>query len=316
MMRSSGGGFVVNVSIDPDDDGFIGRECPITQCEGYFKITPGTGLSGSPTCYCPYCGHSADHDEFSTKEQVEYAQSVAFNRYTDELLKGLRRHEFRSKPQGGLINFSMKVTGSPHPIAYYREKLLETEVTCASCTLRYAVYGVFAVCPDCGAHNSVQMLEKNLELATKQIALAASVDAELAEYLINDALENEVAAFDGFGREICLVNATKSSAPPKAEKLSFQNLPRAQEQVRKLFGFDLTSAVKPDEWATASRCFQKRHLLAHKMGVVDHSYVNETGDTQAVVGRKIRITGSEVEELAEILRRIGNHLATHLNRLP
>jgi len=304
----------MNVPLEPDD-GFIGRECPIATCETYFKIMPGTGIEGSAICYCPYCGHWDEHEQFPTKDQVEYAQSVALNRFSNKLSRRLRRHEFRNKPIGGLLNISMKVTGRPHPIEYYREKLLETEVTCRDCTLRYAVYGVFAFCPDCGAHNSIQMLDKNLELATKQVALAASVEAELAEYLINDALENEVAAFDGFGRKICLVHAAKASAPAKAEKLSFQNLPRAQEQVRKLFGFDLTSAVTPDEWATASRCFQKRHLLAHKMGVVDYTYVKETGDTQAVVGRKIRITATEVEELAEILRRIGSHLTMHLNNL-
>lgn len=32
----------ITVSIRPDNDGFIGRECPNRDCKEYFKITPGT----------------------------------------------------------------------------------------------------------------------------------------------------------------------------------------------------------------------------------------------------------------------------------
>jgi len=99
----------------------------------------------------------------------------------------------------------MKVKSStPHPISYYREKKLETEVVCDNCTLRYAIYGVFGWCPDCGTHNSFQILTKNLELAKKELALAEKAEKDLAEHLIGDALENVVSAFDGFGRQLCL----------------------------------------------------------------------------------------------------------------
>jgi hypothetical protein len=55
-----------------------------------------------------------------------------------------------------------------------------------------AIYGVFGWCPDCGVHNSLQILNKNLELARKELALAASADPDVATYLIGDALENAV----------------------------------------------------------------------------------------------------------------------------
>jgi hypothetical protein len=78
---------------------------------------------------------------------------------------------------------------APQPIRYYREKQLETEVVCENCTLRYAIYGVFGWCPDCGVHNSLQILFKNLELASKELALAETVDNEMAHHLVGDALE-------------------------------------------------------------------------------------------------------------------------------
>ena len=195
----------ISVPLRQDKDGYLGRECPVKTCLGYFKITPGTGLKGPAPCHCPYCGHSGEHNTFFTPEQIEYAKSVAIRRITDAVHQDLKSAlEFERKPQGAFgIGFSIKVTGSaPHPIRYYREKQLETEVVCDKCALRFAIYGVFGWCPDCGAHNSIQIFSKNLELAKKELSLAASVEADLAEHLIGDALENVVSAFDGFGREI------------------------------------------------------------------------------------------------------------------
>jgi hypothetical protein len=67
------------------------------------------------------------------------------------------------------------------PIRYYREMQLETEVVCDRCTLKSAIYGVFGWCPDCGVHNSRQILTANLEFARKELTLVGSVDAEMAD---------------------------------------------------------------------------------------------------------------------------------------
>jgi hypothetical protein len=149
---------LIKVSIPRDDNGFMGRECPEANCEGYFKIKPGTGLTGdSLACHCPYCGYTGPTDRFWTRAQIEYAQSVAFRKFSDAFVRELKSLEFEQKPKGGFgIGVSMKLKpGTPPPIRYYREKALETHVTCRECTLEYAVYGVFAYCPDCGVHNSL-----------------------------------------------------------------------------------------------------------------------------------------------------------------
>ena len=39
----------ISIPIKPDEDGFTGRECPHSDCEGYFKIELGTGLEGRDT---------------------------------------------------------------------------------------------------------------------------------------------------------------------------------------------------------------------------------------------------------------------------
>ena len=52
----------------------------------------------------------------------------------------------------------------------------------------------------------------------------------------------------------------------------------------------LVASNVPDEWAMPLRCFLKRPLLAHKLGVVDDKYVRQACDLEAVVGRKIRMS--------------------------
>ena len=239
------------------------------------------------------------------------------NRVTDALVKDLKALEFDHKPRGGFgVGISMKVKGSPRPIRYYREKELETEIVCERCMLRYAIYGVFAYCSDCGLHNSYQILEKNIELAEKELGLAANVqEAELAEHLIADALENVVAAFDGFGRETCRVNSSLATTSAKAENVSFQNLIRARDRLQELFGFDIAASMITSDWDFANRCFQKRHLLAHKMGIVDASYIQVTRDPRAVVGRKVHIQRDEVAQLASVIRKLGTFLTQEFETL-
>ena len=290
-----------SISIKPDKDGYLGRECPVKTCRGYFKLSPGTGLKGPVPCHCPYCGHSGKMSDFTTKAQIEYAKSIVIRQVTDALHEDLKDMEFNHSPRGPFgIGMSLKVTrDGPHPIRHYREKELETEVVCDQCLLRYAIYGVFGWCPDCGAHNSAQILSKNLELARKELALAQSMDRDLAEHLIGDALENVVSAFDGFGREI---------SERKGTEIRFQSLAGARKRVQEAFGLDFAVGLSTAEWDAACRVFQKRHLLAHKMSVIDEDYLQKANDPRAIVGRKVQVTADEVAAAITIIETLGKTL--------
>lgn len=296
-----------SISLPSDEEGLIGRECPVPECEGYFKLQPGTGLKGENLlCHCPYCGHGAGSDKFFTKAQVEYATSVVMREVTGALLKDLKSLEFNHRPQGAFgIGISMKVSGQPTPIRHYRETQLETEVVCDRCTLRYTIYGVFGFCPDCAVHNSLQILNKNLELVQKLLAMAETQEPQVAKHLIENALEDCVSAFDGFGRETCRAFASKAVKPGKAGEVRFQNIVAARDQVREQFGVDFAATVAPSDWAQVLRAFQKRHLLAHKMGVVDQGYLSATGDSSSLLGRKMSIDAPEVRELVARLQGLG-----------
>jgi len=291
----------VSVPIRPDEDGYLGRECPNPECEEYFKITPGTGITGPAPCHCPYCGHTGDQKSFFTRQQIDYATSVVKRKVVEAIRHDLKALEFEHKPRGAFgIGISLKLKpGAPIPIRWYREKNLETEITCDQCGLRYAIYGLFGWCPECGVHNSLQILGKNLELAKKKLALAESVDKDLAETVIADALAGVVSAFDGFGRAICAGGEIKAS---------FHNLDGGRKRVQQQFGFDMADALTEEEWRLACRSFQKRHLLAHRMGVIDEEYVLKACDPCAVVGRKVMLAPGEITALVGIVERMGKRL--------
>ncbi|MHB9022209.1 MAG: hypothetical protein ACYC3A_10330 [Halothiobacillus sp.] len=303
-----------SISIPAGEDGLVGRECPDTECESYFKIQPGTGLKGDGLpCHCPYCGHEAGQDKFFTKAQIEYAKSIVLSQVAGALLKDLKTLEFNHQPRGGFgIGISMKVTGQPTPIRHYREKQLETEVVCDKCTLRYMIYGVFGFCPDCGIHNSLQILGKNLELVDKMLAVAEVQEHAVAQVLIENALEDCVSSFDGFGRETCRVFSSRATTPEKAAEIRFQNIASARQRVREHFSVDFAIGLNDSEWALVLRCFQKRHLLAHKMGVVDEEYIQATSDHTAVLGRKSQVDSTEVRALVAALHTLGKQLSESL----
>lgn len=308
----------IRIPLRADGDGWLGRECPHEGCKRYFKITPGTGLANIDTCRCPYCGHAEHISHFHTQAQIDHAVSVVANQSIGALLKDLKSMEFEHRPLRGSsgIGISMKVTGRPPPVRGYTEEALETEVVCDACTLRYAIYGVFGFCPDCGAHNNLGILDANLRLATKMLSLAATEDADVARHLVENALEDCVSAFDGWGRGVCEAFAGKATNPGRVVKVSFQNVERAREALSGQFGFDAEAAVGTSTIASLHRAFQKRHLLAHRMGVVDADYLRQTGDKTAQEGRRVVVLASEVEETAAGVRVWAEALTAHLGRMP
>ena len=107
----------VRVKIPLDEDGMMGRECPVPKCLGYFKVQPGTGLTGENLpMHCPYCGHGGSSNTFFTPEQNKYIESVGMRSVSEAFLKDLKTLEF-SRPARGFmgIGISMKVTDRPLP---------------------------------------------------------------------------------------------------------------------------------------------------------------------------------------------------------
>jgi hypothetical protein len=291
------------VSIQPDADGYTGRECP--KCEKYFKIKFGTGISGENDCHCPYCNHVEPHDKFFTPAQVEFAQSLVLNRFSQDMLNELKKAEIKPDPNA-LFSIGIKVEGSATPIIRYSEKELEERATCSSCTLQYAIYGTFAFGPDCGVHNSLQIINANFDIVIKMLDLAKTASSEISPKLVENALEDAVSSFDGFGREHCASQAFKTS---------FQSIEPAREKLQREAGIDIADGMSPTEWMFVCEQFQKRHLLAHKMGIIDAEFLARARGSPVLLGRKVAISDSDVRILVQHLRAMATNLYGGVARL-
>jgi hypothetical protein len=285
-----------SVTIKPDDDGYTGRECPA--CNKYFKIKFGTGLPGVNDCHCPYCNHVGSQNDFWTKQQIEYAKSVALSKITGQFISQLKTLERRHDPRASL-SIGITIKGSPTPIAYYSESDLEERITCSECTLEYTIYGAFGFCPDCGTHNSLQIANANLDLVLKTLAVSDTAPPEIATKLVENALEDAVSCFDGFGREHC------ANQP---FKISFQSIGAAQNKLLHEAGLDISSGLAANQWRFVCDQFQKRHLLAHKMGIIDSEYVSKTGCAASLLGRKVMVSEDDVRTLVANLKIIAEVL--------
>lgn len=304
----------IPVRLAVDSNGFFGRECPEEGCKKYFKILPGTGLKGTNHCICPYCGHRDTNDKFFTEDQNKRIHSAIANAANDIVLRELKKLEFDIKPRGSFgIGLSMRVEDVvPEPLHIYSEKNLETDITCGNCTLKYAVYGVFAYCPDCGEPNTLQIFHENIKVIHKAIEKAKSADPKLAQNMIENAFEDCVSTFDGFGRELCSLHSTKSKFPDKIHKITFQNLDGAKENFKIQFEVDLEQGLTDQEWNVANISFQKRHVLSHRLGFIDEEYIRRSGDTMAVLGKKVSITSDDVLALIPIIEKLAGYMVNSL----
>ncbi|GAB4558808.1 MAG: hypothetical protein Tsb0020_04050 [Haliangiales bacterium] len=120
------------------------------------------------------------------------------------------------------------------------------------------------------------------------------------------------AAVVGFEQKL----AAKAADPVKAGRISFQNIRRSHDALKLHFGFDAEAVVGAETVAALHRAFQKRHLLAHRMGVVDEDYLRQTADPEARKGRRVTISASEVEATAAGGRAWAEALTAHLGGLP
>jgi len=291
------------LTIPTDENGLAGRECP--SCERYFKIKFGTGLKDPGPCHCPYCNHVAPHDYFLTKDQIKYAESHVLNYAEKYILNSLKKLETKPK-RNQLISLEIKVKGRSTPIAYYSEKDLEQNVCCQNCTLEYAIYGKFGYCPDCGIHNSHEIFITNINLFKKMLKLSLSSEPEVSKKIIDNALEDSVSVFDGFCRSALKLKDS-------SHKISFQNLKAARKTLIKKYNFDIAEGINKNNWNKALLSFQKRHLMAHSLGIIDQEYINKTNSDQSLLGKQVEVTREEVEEITELLKKMAENLSVFVS---
>jgi hypothetical protein len=87
------------IPISADEDGYFGRECPLKECLGYFKITRGTRIKEPLPVIVRIADIVGTAEPSLRRTNI---QSVALQKVTDALHEDLKSVEFEHKPQGYL----------------------------------------------------------------------------------------------------------------------------------------------------------------------------------------------------------------------
>ncbi len=295
------------VSLTPDENGFIGRECP--KCNMYFKVKPGTGLPINHQI-CPYCSYQGLGKEFYTKDQIEYAKELALQEIMDPLLKTLNGLEKRTK--GEFIEIKVRTSGIPIQITKYQEKILETDVTCDNCGLIFSIYGVFSNCPDCGKLNYVSIFNCSLESSKKMIKLSNEIETDLKEELLKGALTGAISSFDSIGKEL------KRRYPERIQtkkKNFFQNYLELQKVLQNTFNKDVNNFLNHDDSEFIFKMFQVRHIYEHNSGIIDDDFIKAIPTYSNAQGRKYQLTDEEIDVFIIKLQQLANMIFTELKEV-
>jgi hypothetical protein len=295
----------IQVNFPTDEHGLTGRECPF--CKGYFKVKFGTGLPTSE-CICPYCGNKEKNDKFFTQAQIEYAKSVAVREVLGPELRKLERtfKDLERSTRGGFIQIKVRTSGFNFPLKYYQEKELETHVVCDNCGLEFAIYGVFANCPDCGNLNVFKKFSKSIEVARKRLKLIDSPEAhekELKEAILEDAVSGGVSAFDALGKAL---RAKYPEKLPQKPKNLFQNIKELANVLSKATEKSLEDLIEKDGFAFLVKMFQVRHIYEHNMGVIDDDFLKHVPEMRDFKGRKYALEREEIEKFLCEIEKVGN----------
>jgi hypothetical protein len=296
----------MKISFPTDENGLTGRQCP--SCEEYFKVKFGTGLQSENPCYCPYCRHQDDHLKFMTKEQNAYMESLILKETIGPALAELDKsfRDLERATKNGFIQIKVTTSGNPLPVKYYQERDLETHVICDSCGLVFAIYGVFATCPDCCRLNAAVVFEKSIEVAKKKLGLVDSVESEaLKEGLLEDALSAGISAFDAFGK--ALREHHTGILPDKPRNL-FQNLKALCQVMTDTFGIQLHDLIVQEKAKVMNKMFQVRHIYEHNAGVVDADFIKNVPPGGYIEGRKYALQKNEILIFLDALAETGKKI--------
>ena len=200
---------------------------------------------------------------------------------------------------------------TPCPYTTMLRNQLETEVICDQCGLEFAIYGVFASCPDCGQLNALKVLLSSLETATKKLALSEdqSLEEDLRRDFLKDALTSSIGAFDAYGKalrahRVMTGFSVRSNLFQDIEMLDAELCAAGIPGVEQLIG---TSAWEDMKWF-----FQSRHVYSHNAGVVDTRFVAKQPTHASLLGRLLPLDPARVEKNIEELGRLARNLDSRI----
>lgn len=151
-------------------------------------------------------------------------------------------------------------------------------------------------------NQSVASIRKSLDvLPDLRLAIADRDTAEnTCRIVIEGGLQNAVMAFQRYAETLY----AKFPSLPQPRRNAFQNLGEGSGLWHAATGKRYDDYLDVCQLAALTRCFQQRHLLSHRQGLVDAEYIARTGDTAYQVGQRIVVREASVRECSILVEAL------------
>lgn len=317
-------GMKISVDLPHDDEGYLDRHCSVEACRAEFKVLSEDWKEKikDEQVFCPICRFEAPATEWNTEDQVEYAKRVAIAHVQKTIHTALAEdaQRFNRDQRPGFIQLSMSVGPAPHSIVVPTDaaKVMRQKFVCEVCGCRYASIGAAFFCPACGHNSAVSMFDQTIETVRRVVSLTTSIretlatafDEDLAQnsvrHMLEDSLGRLVSAFQQFSD--ILFEKLPNVASVKRRKNVFQNLAESSALWKSAIGKGYDDMLSSSELQEMESLFQKRHLIAHRNGLVDQEYIDKSGDKSYTIGQRLVINESAVLRLAELVLKLASEL--------
>lgn len=306
------------MDILPDEDGYFDKECPNSKCLFKFKVNSDDWkeLFSDEAVYCPFCGHQAPSKSWWTTEQIEQAKRQAIQSVEGILGDALKKDakKFNRQNNSGFIKMSMKVSGFSYFVNMPAKALeeMEQKITCERCRARYAVIGSAFYCPCCGHNSAEQTFMNTIEKVNSKIKNITIIRETISQFskdeaertcisLLETSIPDLVVAFQRLCE--CIYPQMDSTKPLKRNV--FQRLDDGSIIWKELTGKGYEDWLSLTDYSALKMCFQQRHILQHKDGIIDQDYINKSNDTSYTVGQHIVVCEKDVLNYSRIVMTLG-----------
>ncbi len=314
-LRRLEGPHQISVEIETDDDGYFDRQCPSAACMFEFKVQLEDWHEKiGQIVVCPFCGHSAESEDWNTQEQSEHYQEVALshiNRRIDRAMRSDALRWNRKQPHDSFLTITMRVEGRLTPVALPPSVAdpMRLKVECLQCGCRYAFIGAAFFCPGCGRNDAEGLFKRTILSIRASLDVLGAVrsaigDKDTAENtvraMIENGLQNAITAFQGYA-EALFLQVTDASKP---RRNAFQNIAKGSKLWFSATGNYYSEYLSDAEYADLKCAFQQRHLLAHTQGIVDQDYIDNSGDTSHQLGQRLVISEAKVGCYLNVIQKL------------
>ncbi|MGO9997099.1 MAG: hypothetical protein ACLPKW_05010 [Acetobacteraceae bacterium] len=280
----------IPVFIASDSEGKFGFQCP--RCQQYWRARGGANV-------CPYCGVRCDRYQFLSNAQRIYVQN-----YCEKLKQGLNSEEDGDHAIDMDAVADAAGQDIDKPPFYYAEQSQQKQFNCSACGEFNDVLGRFVYCTVCGTRNDLSELENNIIPAIRADLNGGGVPSNSLKD-IGSAFDTFVGQYTG---QLIKNRPMRSTRRERIRKMRFHDLAATRKELIGGFDIDICEGLTPEDIATATRMFQRRHVYEHHGGEVDEKYLRDSGDTSVRLKQTIRETLGSVHEFANLVLRLGRNL--------